>query len=390
MDFTQIGSSSSSLEMSQELSEKNMGLASDRSLNKKNGAEESQTDLVLNPHADPKDLDSSNRGRHWCLTINNWYAQETEVFNKLFEQNHLVYFVYGKEGKNKTPHLQCYIYTSKTVSFTQVRNWWPRARVAPKYKKSTPQQASDYCKKEEDYVEKGDLPAPQYQKGGDKTKLNWDSVKQAAIDGRLDDIDSKVFVQHYTTIKQINFDYNPVPKPLTKLTNEWIYGKTGVGKSRLARLENPNYYDKACNKWWDNYKHQPVVLIDDFPKDGAYLSQHLLRWADHYPFPSEIKRHQTELRPEKIVVTSNYHPNEIFSGETLEAILRRFKLRHIVEMVKFDETEHKKKKKRQRSKSPPQNNGRPPLYRQNAQGDILLNERIQSMQQRLDDFIDLT
>lgn len=40
---------------------------------------------------------------------------------------------------------------------------------------------------------------------------------------------------------------------LDVLTNEWIYGPTGTGKSRMARRENPEAFIKNPNKWWDGY-----------------------------------------------------------------------------------------------------------------------------------------
>lgn len=56
-------------------------------------------------------------------------------------------------------------------------------------------------------------------------------------------------------------------------------------------------------------------------------AQHMKQWADHYPFSAESKGASVKIRPKKIVVTSNYHPREIWTGDQdLLPILRRFKL----------------------------------------------------------------
>lgn len=123
------------------------------------------------------------------------------------------------------------------------------------------------------------------------------------------------------------------PSNLGSLQNLWIHGDPGVGKSSGVRDIFPNYFDKPVNKWWDGYKCQPTVILDDFETTHDGLSHHLKRWADHYPFIAETKGGTCLLRPERIVVTSNHHPGNIWyeKPSTLAAIERRFKILNLKE-----------------------------------------------------------
>jgi len=169
-----------------------------------------------------------------------------------------------------------------------------------------------------------------------------------------------------------------VPPPLDKLDNEWIWGKTGVGKSTIARKENPGFYDKSHNKWFENYKNEEVILIDDLSKDAAtWIASYLLRWGDHYPFPIDVKYASNNIRPKRIIVTSNFPPSDFFAGDTLDAILRRYKVRHIVALEKVDASPNNTTKRAREGVDSTDLSERsvkkPALYRQDADGAIVLN-----------------
>jgi len=92
----------------------------------------------------------------------------------------------------------------------------------------------------------------------------------------------------------------------------WLYGKTGVGKTRRAVDEYggkdfKNIYMKNTNKWWDGYLNQETVIIDDVdPKDGEWMCGFFKRWTDRYPCILEINGGQVIKRYKKFIVTSNH------------------------------------------------------------------------------------
>lgn len=116
------------------------------------------------------------------------------------------------------------------------------------------------------------------------------------------------------------------PPVLETLANEWHYGVTGAGKSHAVRTKYPAAFIKSNNMWWDGYQGEPVVIIEDLgPKIIAPDKMKL--WADKYPFKAEVKGAHMYIRPEKIVVTSNYRIGEIWEDPAdYVAIIRRFEV----------------------------------------------------------------
>lgn len=341
---------------------------------------------------------SKNGAKHWCGTINNFVDEDIGEFEN--SQELLQYFVYGKEvGASGTKHLQWYCCFKKRTALQKLKQLWPRAHCEVMQTRD-PARAANYCKKGEQskeewdlhhergpnfglnaqFVEYGTLPETAAIAGGRATAQKWVEAKEKAQIGELETIDPCIYVTNYRNLKQIKYDSRKDPKDLTAPCGEWIWGPTGVGKSRTARMENPDCYKKPMNKWWDHYDGEDVVLLEDMsPAFGQSMEYFMKIWPDCYAFPAEIKNHITNIRPKKIVVTSQYHPSQIWNGEALDAILRRFTIREIQKLQQNDSTVSKKRPVSLiASRKLPQLK-KPALYKQNAQGNLVENKPTQPL-----------
>jgi len=259
------------------------------------------------------------QAKHWCFTINN---PTEDAISALADY---AYLVVGKEvGESGTPHLQGYVCMKVAKRLTTMSKMLPRAHL--EVMKGNPKQASDYCKKDGQFQEFGELPGNQQHNANQKRKADYELALQKAKQQKLYEVDAGVLIRHMSSLKQIARDHPPQLENNADLCGVWFYGPPGCGKSRSARWLYPNAYPKPCNKWWDGYQNQDYVIIDDFDRNHVVLGHHLKIWADHYPFIAEQKGHSITIRPKVLCITSNYHPAWIFTEDkTLyEAIKRRF------------------------------------------------------------------
>lgn len=159
------------------------------------------------------------------------------------------------------------------------------------------------------------------------SKQYWERQWGLARSGNWEDCDADVKIKYYNTLKKITFDFAEKPQNLLDVCGIWIYGPPGVGKSHTARDWYPNLFNKNLNKWWDGFKGEKQVLLDDVGCDHAkWIGWFLKIWADKYVFDGEVKGGTIKLRPHIIVVTSNYRVEELFGFDPIlaEAINRRF------------------------------------------------------------------
>ena len=121
---------------------------------------------------------------------------------------------------------------------------------------------------------------------------------------------------HYHNLKAIATD-NIVLKDSDNLRGIWIWGPSGNGKSQLAREMFRDFYPKLANKWFDGYKNEENIILDDLGLGHSVLSQQLKLWGDRYGCILETKGGALPSSyMQNFIVTSQYSIEQVFAGDT--------------------------------------------------------------------------
>lgn len=114
--------------------------------------------------------------------------------------------------------------------------------------------------------------------------------------------------------------------PSTPTLVYWLYGKTGLGKSRTAWKAFPEAYSCPKSKWWDGYAGQKVVILDDL-RSTTFPFDFLLNLLDRYPLQVEFKGGVVEMVTKIFVITCPKLPATLFSMATLREDLEQLNRR---------------------------------------------------------------
>lgn len=269
-----------------------------------------------------------SRNRAHLFTWNNYPATYADVLGGLDCR----YIVAGEElaPVTRTPHLQGYVVWRNPKSIAAVRGLLVGCHIT--VARGNHGQNDRYCRKTrpEDgdpngvVYSRGDLPADPADRGAVE-KLRWEDAWTAAKEGRIEDIPGDIRVRQYSTLRRIERDYMPAVERLRGPCGTWIWGAAGSGKTRAVLDQIPDAFPKPRNQWWDGYQREPIVLVDDVDRFNVKLGGFFKHWADAYPFIGEIKGGSIKIRPQRIIVTSQYKIEEIWDDqETRQALLRRF------------------------------------------------------------------
>lgn len=261
------------------------------------------------------------RHRSWCFTANNYSQTLLDLLGHLSCK----YLVYGKEiaPETGTPHLQGYVVFRSGRTHSAVRGSLPGCHIS--VARGTASQNYDYCTKEGDFIEIGSRPTDPRERG-QRERDRFADAWTSATEGRILEIPEDIRIRYYGTLKRIARDYQASVSELESTCGIWIYGESGAGKTRSVYRRYPDAYPKPMSKWWDGYKGEEIVLLDDVDPESAHFLRRFLKiWGDRYQFVAEEKGGSRRIRPKKFIVTSQYSIEQVFQDEeTRKAIRRRF------------------------------------------------------------------
>lgn len=249
------------------------------------------------------------RSRAWCWTS----FGDTPPH---YDENICDYLAYAPEicPTTNRKHWQWYAHFKYAVPATVVIN---RIQVCyAKIAHGTPQENRDY------------IFGP-YKKGDKEKPVNPDAVEFGTLpkQGKRTDIinivdciragdsDAQILEEHGDKALRLLNYIDKARSTLSNVKRNWpmsvliFWGDPGTGKSRYAHEHYPDLYVKDESKWWDGYKGQDTVLVDDFYCASSEIP--LVKWLmilDRYPMQVQVKGGFVEFVSKTIIFTSNLDP----------------------------------------------------------------------------------
>jgi len=244
-----------------------------------------------------------------------------------FEDWTVEYLYVGKEicPNSKREHYQGYVRFPNPRALSGVRKLFTHTIKLPsgydgypghwEACKGTEAQNISYCEKDGDLViEAG---ARESVKDVDKQqgkRNDIHSVRNLIRDGYgmkhiVENVDSYQAIKvAETMLKYMEPGRDWVPEVY------WIYGPTGVGKSKFAFQSCADPWVSGKNgKWFEGYDAHEDVIFDDFRSD--FCDFHiLLRLLDRYPYRIEVKGASRQFLARRIFITSCHPPHKVYGA----------------------------------------------------------------------------
>ena len=278
-------------------------------------------------------IDPLSRKRTYCFTD---FKPDAPIFTE-----EMSYLLYAPElcPETQKPHWQCYVVwkNTRTMSATSkaLGNVWCRpAEAGIKFQLDYIRGPYSWEGKTKPFNDKWKEFGKQPAQG---KRADLDAIKETILTGEktVDDLvleSPMVYHMYGRTMEKIE-ELALLKKYRTEMTTcEWLVGETGKGKSHRA-FENyspETHYVLPDDKgWWDGYKGQDVVIINDFR--GHITYNNLLQMIDKWPY-SVSRRGKCPLPfvSKHVIITSSLEPSKVYHNrdeeDSIAQLLRRVKV----------------------------------------------------------------
>lgn len=244
--------------------------------------------------------------RHYCVTFFHEPEQKTLPEG-------VRYAIYGKEICPTTgrTHWQSYIELTKPMRMAAIKKLYDDNTMHIELRRGTRDEARDYCKKDNNFIEVGDWISGQ----GARTDLKGLVAKMK--DGtKLSEImvdEPQLYCQYRNGLKDIAAEITKAAIPAFRNVEvELITGPTGCGKTRNA-MEHATYKIQGTQlQWWQDYDGDKVICIDEY--DNNLPITEMLSLLDGYKLRLNIKGSHTYAAWDKVYITTNLRIHELHSN----------------------------------------------------------------------------
>lgn len=253
--------------------------------------------------------------KSWCFTSFDNKEAICKLLNDI--KNDVSYWLYGKEVCKETnrEHLQGMIIFKNAKRFTAVK----KLLNCHVEKCKSINDSILYCKKEGTWFEHDNRQQGRRTDIKDVANIILNGSLCAAITAYPD-----MYIKYHAGMEKLSFSKSRVRD--FKPTVIWLWGKSGVGKTRLVHeIEKDLWVSGETLKWWDGYNQQEATLFDDFREDQCDFVR-LLRLIDRYSCSVQVKGGTRQLYSKRMYITSPFSPENCYlylRNEEKNQLLRR-------------------------------------------------------------------
>lgn len=199
-------------------------------------------------------VNSRTQARWWIATIpaESWDGRSLPSFAKYAKGQ-------KETGESGYLHWQVVFQCAKPTRRSKFSSWISGAFYEP----TRSAQALEYVWKEDTRVQDSQFELGERLLQRNSAK-DWEEVWSKAKRGDLEGVPADIRVRYFRTLRSIANEYVK-PSPMERTCRLFV-GPTGTGKSYRAWQEAgfDAYSKSPTTKWWDGYKGEANVIIDEF------------------------------------------------------------------------------------------------------------------------------